>query len=128
MSQFYTGLQETADRLLRAYGRSILLKITNKSSYNPSTGAIAETHTEHTVQVAILPNVLKLADKYQNEYAEGDVLLRTSRKFILSAKDLTGEPTCGDILVFDGYDWNIFGISPINPAGTSLLYSGAVSR
>lgn len=118
----YQNAQNTAQRLIKQFG--VATKLARVSgSYDPVTGATSSESTQTTdATVVSLPTTnslgLKGDDKFMEDLKRGKV-----RGFYVAAKDLTFEPQSGDFLLFQGAILDIAAVTPLNPAGTPVLFS-----
>ena len=124
MSDFYTGLAATALRLITDKGQALTLKKPDSGTFDPALGKYtADTTGESvTVQAVILP-MTKLED---NKYL-GDLVAGKLRKILIAASGVD-EPIAGDHILEGTNVWEIFGCTPVSPAGIPLLYKAKARK
>lgn len=120
MSGFdYARAKATADRLLARFGQagSIRRIPVTGSAHNPTKG----TPANHAVNLVVID--------YQQREIDGTRVLASDRRAYVSAAGLTIQPETSDLLVdAAGAPYKIVAISPLNPAGTTVLYEMQVRR
>lgn len=81
-----------------------------RGSYNPATGAVAQTKTVTTLDVGLVD--------YSDGIRRNDDVQSGDRRALIRAKDLAGKPGDGDLLVeADGTTWSVVKVS-----GDSRIY------
>ena len=119
MAGFYDRAAATALNLITDKGKTVTLSKPDGGTFDPAEGKYTSTTagTTGTAQAAQVP-LTKLDDnRYLQELVEGKV-----RMFLIAASGAPFEPENGDT-IDDGTDlWKIFGCTPVNPAGTAVLY------
>lgn len=128
MSAFYDRMSATALRLLTNYGRSIQLSRTVGGDYDPDTGTSGGSTETQDATVVILPASNGTVQAFDIRYENGTLIEQNLRALTIAAKDLAWVPIAGDKATFDGSDWTFIGCTPINPAGTPIIYKAAVRR
>lgn len=136
MSAFnYARSQATALRLLTKFGRSVTLKRSvpgNGPPHNPGE----PTWISYSATAAVLPASKGTIEAFDNRL-EGGSLIEERLRYVLMAPQMarssgvgpdTIEPRSGDVLEFDGVAWTVLGCTPLNPAGTPVLYPMGVRR
>jgi len=123
LSAFYDNLAATALRLIKDKGRSLLLARLNKASPNAVTGAPgATTAVQGTIDCIVLPagtgDTLKLDTRLTEALIRGDL-----RKLLIAAKSVPFQPQPVDVTEFEDSYWSFVSCSPLNPAGTPLVYT-----
>jgi hypothetical protein len=118
MSDFYTGLQATASRLLVQFGKPMTLRINTGSLYDPVAQTNAPTYTDYPVSGLVL-NYGKESSGISNE--SGTFVQTADKKLLISVANAP-EPTTG-ALVVDGADvYTIQNVKSLSPAGINLLF------
>lgn len=113
----YSASQATALRLLEQFGQSVTRIAVTVGDYDPSTGQAVETETR-TTRTGVLLNYgseSKMGDRYVN----GNLVQAGDRKLLL---DGTGAALLTDRYEVDGSIYNSLSITPLNPAGTVVMY------
>lgn len=118
----YQKAQQTALRLIGQFGQSISI-VRIFGEYDPVSGSNSnQTFIGSPATVVTLPMVNGLGltgdDKFKEDLKKGKI-----RGFYIAAKGLLFEPQPGDLLVFENEIWDIGGGTPLNPAGTPVLYT-----
>lgn len=128
MSAFYDRMSATALRLLTNYGRTIQLSRTVDGEYDPEAGQSSGTTETEDATVVILPTSNGTVQAFDIRFDNGTLIEQNLRALTIAAQGLAWVPAPGDKATFDGSDWIFIGCTPINPAGTPLVYKAAVKR
>jgi hypothetical protein len=131
----YAKSAATAQRLLAKFGRSIVLK-RNVAGTGPAHDPGAPTSIAYAVSAAVLPASKGTIEAFDNRLESGALVDEKLRYVLMSTKMLRTseagpdaiEPKSGDVLTFDGHDWTVLGCTPLNPAGTPVIYRMGVKR
>ena len=118
MSDFYSGLQSTASRLLTQFGKPMTLRIQTGSVYDPVTQTNVPAYTDYPVSGL----VLNYGRERSGAVSENGTLVQTNdRKLLLSVSDAP-IPSIG-ALVVDGADiYTVENVKALSPAGINLLF------
>lgn len=120
----------TALSLITKFGQS--LTITRISNVRDIVaGSVVATETPGTLTAVVLP-----AKSTAVQIATGnldDAVIEALRKgkirFVLAAaKNATFQPDAEDILTFEGASWRVLGCTPLNPAGTPIVFKIGVMK
>ncbi|MEO0497939.1 MAG: hypothetical protein AAF141_11335 [Pseudomonadota bacterium] len=116
---FYPNLQQTSSRLIKQFGQS--LTVTRGSGpFDPATGTTnAAAAVTFTINAVVLPASQGTIEAFDNRLTEQ--YRDKSVRFLNVAAD-SQEPESGDQVALDGANWRVLGVTPLNPAGTALLY------
>lgn len=106
----------TADRLIRAKGQTVTITRRAAGAYAPATGTAAITQTTQTGKGVILP----LGAGYRKE--PGTNIPLGSVQCLLSALGITAPHVDDTVTDAGGKAWTVVATSPLEPAGTALLY------
>lgn len=121
---FYDNSAATAKRLLTKYGQPCPIRRLSKT-YDPIAGAstenIKETGTLLSVVLPIGNAARSLIADADNKTIE-DLISGKMRYIISAALGSPYEPEANDVITVAGADYVIRGVSPLNPAGTALIY------
>lgn len=118
MANFYSGLSNTADALLKDKGQSITV-VREVESYDPITAeSVTSAIGNQTLNGAIFS---KSASSYDRQLEEEKIYGET-KTVILSTKDSTFTPEINDKLNIGGYQYLTYGVSKLSPAGTDVIY------
>lgn len=122
-SPLYTKLAATATRLMGVYGRSVTF-----SRYAPTvtgtTGNVTKgtaTNTS-TASVVVLPASKGTIEAFDNRLESLTLAGKTIRYLKVAASSITFEPKSLDEVSMDSVTWQVLGCTPVNPAGTPLVY------
>lgn len=116
MTYDYTGLKDTASRLVQDKGQTVIYKRIS-SAYNTATGSTTKTTTTYSLVAVVLDYSMAIKSK-------ADSLVKVNdRKVLVAAKDLAVTPTTNDLITIGGVDYTVIAVPKIyNPGGTALLY------
>ena len=116
MSSFYTGLQNTADALLKDKGQLVTFKRLD-GSFDPVEGEVVEVQeTVQQLNAASLPMSTEKTKKFDNKRMEG-LALHQMRFLIVSGKGADFIPQSGDTAEMENRTWSVMGCTPLNPNG-----------
>lgn len=107
----YAATAATATRLLQRFGASATLKRQAVGAYNPATGAAAVTPTSLTTTAAVFD--------YPQRYVDGTLVKQGDKQAFMAA---TYMPAQGDVLAWQGVDYQVIAVKAVSPAGTPVLY------
>lgn len=125
---FYDEMADMALEMLAEFGRVIQLSRTVGGDYDPDTGTTGGSTESENATVVILPASNGTVQAFDIRYENGTLIEQNLRALTIAAKDLTWVPIAGDKATFDGSDWTFIGCTPVNPAGTPVVYKAAVKR
>lgn len=121
---FYLDMQAVALKLLAEFGQSGLLR-QSSSVYDPSTGEAVQTDVDTIVTVAIVP-----LPRGKDEFAP-ELIEMSTNKVLMSSPELVAAgivPGPNDKIVVASVVYDITDLTPINPAGTPVLYKMLVAN
>lgn len=124
----------SAKASIKEAGLVVILKRLQDSAYNPETGAdAAEVFDSFNVAAVVLPATLARFRGIDNKLVEsGELVITKARYLLMSTIDETGaqipEPEPEMQVSFFEKLWRVNGCSPINPAGTPILYQVGVTQ
>ena len=125
----YAASAANALNLITKFGRDVqILRASGRTKNRVTGAATGGSDLTGTIKAAILPatasNIKDLDGKYAEEMIRGNV-----RFVIAEAVNVPYVPATGDRLKFDAEEWESVGVTPINPAGTAVIYKmGIVKR
>lgn len=128
MADIYEELQQDALELLEEFGRKIPFSRTIDGEYDPETGGSSGATETEQATVVILPASNGTVQAFDIKFDNGTLIESNLRALVIAAKGLAWMPAPGDKASFDGADWIFIGCTPINPAGTPLVFKAAVKR
>jgi hypothetical protein len=118
MADFYTGLSNTANALLKDKGQSITVR-RETESYDPVTAETVTTSSnEQTLNGAVFS---KSETEYDHSLNEEKILGNT-KTLLLSTVGSTFEPEINDKIIYGNKEWLTFGVSKLSPAGTNVIF------
>ena len=123
MADFYTGLANTADVLLKDKGQEITV-VREIASYDPITAET--TVTSSATQVLNGAVFSKSASSYDSALEEEKIKGKT-KSVLLSTLNSNFVPEINDKLNFNNEVWKAYGVSKLSPAGTNVIYKIGVS-
>jgi hypothetical protein len=119
-----TKLAAKADDLLGRYGQ--IVTITRSDiELDPVTNIPISTETNVSGQFKAVnpPAAQGMIDSFENSVAsEASVLYKKIRYLIVSAYQASFEPKAGDKLTMQGVDYTVWGVTPVSPSGTDIVY------
>lgn len=124
MSAFdYAKAQNTALALIGKFGQVTSFARITVGTYDPVTGDPTDLSVQmDSVTVVSLPASGGTVQAFDNRFTE-DLRKGKVRFFYVAAKGMTLEPQPGDLLYFEGALWELAGATPLNPAGTPVLFT-----
>ncbi len=112
MSQFdYARTAATATRLLQRFGAACTLKRQTTGEYDPATGQAPVTVTELPTTAAVFA--------YDQKYIDGTLILQGDQRAYMAPAFV---PKQGDVLSWQGRDWQVVAVKPLSPAGINCLF------
>ena len=108
-----TSLQQVASKLMARFGTSATLRQVTPGVYNPETGTVSRTTTDHTV-LGIFEAVR------QNQIS--DLVKATDRKFTFAAADISVIPTTADRLIYGSTELEITEVTRIEHEALNIVY------
>ncbi len=114
----YGGLQNTASRLLKKFGKSITVQVPTGKVSNPATMSNDVTYTESTGYGVTLG--------FKNSEVDGTLILKSDIKLIIENIDL--EPIRGSLVSVKGNEYRVQSVMPLNPADINLIYTCVLRR
>lgn len=127
MSFDYAASAATALSLLRQFGADANVhKFTR--AVNPVTSKVVTSGVQtNTVPAVVLPLGRSSVPKALEDRLADALIQGKLRKIIFAASGLEFEPSTQDIIYAQGKYWYIQGCTPLNPAGTAIIYTGIVT-
>lgn len=117
----YTAAETTAARLIDKFGETVNL-LRYDATYDPVTGQTSSEVSQITEATLVsLPASQGTVEAFDNQMKE-DFIQGKLRFFIVAAKNLSFLPLPGDYISFESALWEIMGSTPLNPAGTALIF------
>lgn len=107
----YAATAATATRLLTRFGASATLKRQTTGTYDPATGTTPVTVTELATTAAVFA--------YDQKYIDGTLIMQGDQRAYMAPAVL---PKQGDVLAWQGKDWQVIAVKQLAPAGTPVIY------
>lgn len=123
MAKFnYKSAQATALRLINQFGESLpLLRLVKEFDAITGKENITSISLVNSICVS-LPATNGTIQAFDNKTIE-ELKKGKNRFFYMAAKGLDIEPDANDYIIYENKFWQIAGTTPLNPAGTPLLYN-----
>lgn len=123
----YDQSAATATRLIKDSGSLMQVDRVTVADYDPITGQGTDTTTSWNIDAVVLPATIARFRGIDNKLAEDtNLVLAKARYLLASPNDRDGvaiaEPLPQDVVNFDSKKWKIIGVSPLRPAGVTILY------
>jgi hypothetical protein len=125
----YTPLAAMADTLITRFGRSVTVK-RYTPTVNGTTGAVTKgaASSTATAYALVLPINGAPSLAFDNRREELALARRELRYLQISAVGCTFEPRPDDEVTIGSDTWLVLGCTPVNPAGTALVYGVGVVK
>jgi hypothetical protein len=107
----YAASAATATRLLTKFGAAATLKRQTAGAYNPATGATTVTVTSLTTTAAVFD--------FDAKHIDGTLILVGDKRAYLAP---AYTPAQGDVLAWQGTDYQVVAVKAVSPAGTPVLF------
>lgn len=120
MSFDYADLALTADELLTEFGAGATLSRTIAGGYDTATGISAPESID-------VQSVTAVCIDYDAKYIDGTLIIRGDKQVFMSAKDAT-LPMAGDKFTWQGGAFSVIAVTPLAPAGLTVLFELQVRR
>jgi hypothetical protein len=119
----YPRMAETARRLIAQYGQAVTIN-RYAPSVNGSTGVVTKgTATSTATAYAVSIPVSKApSEAFGNKRESGSLAKKEIRFLQIEAVGCTFEPRPDDEVTMSSATWLVLGCTPVNPAGTPLVY------
>lgn len=115
---FYEDMAATALRLLTEKGRA-----TTVTRYTDTVNGAAGTVSQAVGATSSTVSARVPLSSYADVTTLPATLVKsTSAAFIVAASGMTFEPQADDVLTVGGVAWRVVEQTPINPAGTPVIY------
>ena len=120
MTTKYTTQINSAQRLIAAKGRPLVLKKPLAGGIDPVTQADTRTFTDHNISAVQLPT--GQPGREESNLPEN---LRGRRviKLLIAAKGLAVEPLAADLIVIDGASWTVLSTTVLAPDGVPIIFT-----
>lgn len=118
MSDFYTGLANTANVLLKDKGQVITVR-REIESYDPIT---AETVITQSLQQTLSGAVFSKSKTIYDNSLDEEKILGNTKTVLLSTVGSQFVPEINDKVIFENKEWLAFGVSKLAPSGTDVIF------
>ena len=118
MANFYTGLSNTANALLKDKGQSVTI-VRETETYDPIT---AESTTSATQSQVLNGAIFSKSSSSYDRQLEEEKIYGETKTVILSTKDSTFTPEINDKITIGKEEFLTYGVSKLSPAGTDVIY------
>ncbi|MGT2493126.1 hypothetical protein ACU4GD_28100 [Cupriavidus basilensis] len=115
---FYQEMAETADELLREYGKQRVLRRLTPGQYDPDTGTVTEAVEDFPGTAALFDFELQSAGQ---AFAPGSLIQIGDKQCLLSPIGMP-QPVIGNLLLDGAEVWQVMNVKTVNPAGTPVLH------
>jgi uncharacterized Zn finger protein len=116
MSFNYTPLSDSADRLIKRFGKSYTFTRTAKGTYDPATGTTTDTTSTFTKFACVF--------NYSESEVNGEAVLQSDRRLLAQAHTYQ----VGDTVVVDGETFRVISIAPTQPSDTAMAINLQVRK
>lgn len=136
MTEFYDGLQNTADQLIKQFGNPQTATLTRQqvATHDKVLNSVTPgTALTTPMSIVVLPaNTGSSAFDNATQASLESIGQARVRFIIASALGVTFEPKAKDTLEFAGSEglekWEVIGCTPVRPADVTLLYKIGVMK
>lgn len=111
----YSKTAATATGLLQRFGAACTLKRQTGGTYDPTTGTTPVTVTELPTTAAVFA--------YDQKYIDGTLVLQGDQRAYMVAGVV---PVQGDVLAWQGRDYQVVAVKPLSPAGVNCLFEAQI--
>lgn len=126
---FYKKMAATALRLITDKGRTVRGTRYRHAQSDYVTGeATIEVEIEVDFTCVVLPADKGLAGQFNDSFESLTEIFTKTRYLVIAAENAPFIPEAGDVFVFDDYEWLVIGLTPVNPAGTPIVYKVGVRQ
>lgn len=115
---FYADMQATAKRLITDKGQLVTLRTATGSAYNPATGTVGVTYTDHADIPAVVTN-------FKASEVDGVKVVKGDKRVILSNER---SPVIDDLIVIGAVTHKVIDVETVSPAGEDVIYKAQVRK
>lgn len=128
---FYEQSAATALSLITRFGQSLAIRRVSNVP-NIATGEATPTNTDGTITAVVLPakttGLNALAGDLDNQALVEAVIKGKGRFLLVAASGAPFAPDADDRVTFESASWRVLGSTPLNPAGTPIVYKVGMIR
>lgn len=117
MSFNYSKTANTADKLLKRFGKSWTIKSITPGVYDPNTNTSTPVEVDATANAVLLD--------YSNNgmtNAENSMILVGDKKMLVAAKGLPFVIKANDICVSGSEQWRVVNVQELKPADVTVIF------
>jgi hypothetical protein len=128
MSTFdYAKAQRTALRLLQRFGQVTTMTRKSAGTFDPGTGATSGVGTTtQEITLASVPGSVgqsgTFSDEFKEQLRKGRIRFFIGAGILATGAPLTFIPAPGDLVTFEGKQWEVIGNTPLSPGGTAVIH------
>ena len=127
--EFYDEMAQMTLDIMAEFGRPLTLRRTIAGKYDTAAGKNRPGVVEEQVITAIVrPASQGTVQAFDQKFQEGTLIESSIRALKIAAKGMPWPPAPGHVVILDGEEWKVIGVTPVSPAGIDLLYSASVMR
>ncbi|SEB99913.1 hypothetical protein SAMN05216205_1197 [Pseudomonas mohnii] len=127
--EFYDEMAQMTLDMMAEFGRPLTLRRTIAGKYDTSIGKNRPGVVEEQVITTIVrPASQGTVQAFDQKFQEGTLIESNIRALKIAAKGMLWPPAPGHVVILDGEEWKVIGVTPVSPAGIDLLYSASVMR
>lgn len=116
-----TKLAKKADDLLGKYGQIVTITRT-AVDLDPVTNIPSSILSSTTGQFKAVNTAAGQGGFQNSVVAEAATIYKKIRYLIVSAYQASFEPKAGDKLTMQGVNYTVWGVTPVSPSGTEIVY------
>lgn len=125
---FYADMAKLANDMIGQYGREMTFTRTPKTANGPIGSATPLDPLVTKGKVIVLPASKGTIEAFDNRSEDGSLAGRELRYLKIAALGMSFVPRKLDTVSFDGATWQVLGCTPVNPAGTPIVYGAGVVK
>lgn len=126
---FYSDISKIADGVIAEYGLVVTIKRSVKNIDPVSGHKLGETPTTGTFKAVNPPSSDNMRSNFDNDALQtAATIYKQIRFLVVSAFNTTFVPRVNDVATMGGTDYVVFGVSPVSPGGTDIVYRLAMGK
>lgn len=125
---FYGEMATLASDLIGQFGREMTFTRTPKTANGAIGSATSGTATTTKGKVVVLPASKGTIEAFDNRTEDGSLAGQELRYLKIAALGMSFVPRKLDTVYFDSATWQVLGCTPVNPAGTPIVYGAGVVK
>lgn len=126
---FYSDISSVASDVITEFGQSVTISRSVKE-IDPVNGyQVGNTITSGTFKAVNPPSSKNMRDNFDNDVIPASATIYKQIRFlIVSAYNTTFVPRVNDTVTMGGVDYVCFGVTPVSPGGTDIVYKLAMGK